>query len=112
MTQISFSDYFEGFYEVANCGLGWGCEKASNGKLFEKQELAFDSILQHCTSVLGDVNKDNTLQGQNETRTTGAENWARPRPNFVKVNCDVGFKKEHNSGTMGIVCRDSGAVFK
>ncbi|GAA0181541.1 hypothetical protein LIER_30252 [Lithospermum erythrorhizon] len=47
---------------------------------------------------------------QSHSRHGAEQGWRLPAEKYVKINCDVGWRKEQNSGSIGVVIRNERGV--
>ncbi|GAA0150032.1 hypothetical protein LIER_09059 [Lithospermum erythrorhizon] len=92
--------------------------KARNIKLFEDQVVSFDSILKHGMTLDSDYQKAMEQRIKNEGSQKADQSagppvcWIPPDINFIKVNCDVGWRSEDRADIVGIACRDASSRFR
>ncbi|GAA0184830.1 hypothetical protein LIER_32118 [Lithospermum erythrorhizon] len=96
----------------------WSLWKASNGVLFENYPVSIGGIVQQGIILASEFtramgrNSDITIEGaQHNTTTRQEQGWKPPPASYIKRNCDAGWQKESNSGSIGIIARDEANKF-
>ncbi|GAA0184346.1 hypothetical protein LIER_31634 [Lithospermum erythrorhizon] len=114
LTQLEAAGCKDAIPNIA-CTL-WSLWKTRNGALFDNSSFSIDNTIQHCINLAHDFQQARGRTSKTEDGSVlGASGihlkWQPPQNGFVKLNCYVGWPKESNSGSLGVVARGESGDF-